>query len=310
MSAHKHTDSSALNAGKNITWIGIGINSILIALKIYGGLAGKSRALLADAIHSISDLLTDFLVLIGLQFFRKPEDEGHPYGHGKIETLATIGIGALLLFAAFRIGASAVKAIYKGNLVTPGSYTVYIALASVALKEILYQVTVRVGKKLHSEAVIANAWHHRSDALSSVVALVGISLSVYVPRLRFLDSYAALVVSLFIVKVAIDILKGAIQKIIDTSPSKEFIDAVIAEIREVEGVTGCHDITARYYADLIRMEVHVEVDPSLTVAQSHTIADRVVERIKGHFPEVSNVLVHIDPYNDSSIENSKNEHSL
>ncbi|RLA93558.1 MAG: cation-efflux pump, partial [Deltaproteobacteria bacterium] len=139
MSAHRHTDLSALNAGRKITWIGIGVNSILIALKIYGGLAGKSRALLADAIHSISDFLTDILVIFGLQYFRKPEDERHPYGHGKIETLATIGIGILLLLAAFRVAVSAVKAIHKGNLVAPGSYTIYIAVASIVLKEILFQ---------------------------------------------------------------------------------------------------------------------------------------------------------------------------
>ncbi len=155
---------------------------------------------------------------------------------------------------------------------------------------------MRIGKRLRSEALIANAWHHRSDAWTSAVALVGITLAVYVPKLRVLDSYAALLVSFFIIKIGIEIMRGAIRKIIDTSPPQELIEKICAEVLTVHGVKGCHDLTARYYADMIRMETHVEVDPSLSVLESHRIADEVTRRVKERFEEISHILVHIDPY--------------
>ena len=285
-----------IEAGRNVTWAGMAVNSLLIALKIFGGTYGRSRALLADAVHSISDLVSDILVLIGLHFLHKEEDSDHPYGHGKIETLTTIGVGLLLLYAAVRIGIDASVAIYRGDIGIPHRFTILIAAASIAAKEILYHVTVRVGKRIGSAAMIANAWHHRSDAWTSVVTLVGVTLAVYVPSLRVLDSYAALLVSFFIIRVALGILRGAIAKIVDTSPDPELIERICDEIRNVEGVRNCHDVAARYYANRIRMEVHIAVDPNLTVLEAHEIADTVSSRIKEQFEEVSNVLVHIDPY--------------
>jgi len=290
---HHHHD---LRAGRNITWIGMGVNAALITLKILGGIYGQSKALLADAVHSVSDFISDALVLVGLHFFHKEEDAEHPYGHGKIETLATIGVGLLLLVAAVRIGVDAALAIYQGELAIPHRLTILIAAVSVASKEILYHVTVRIGKRIGSEAMVANAWHHRSDAWSSVVTLVGVTLASFIPRLRVLDSYAALLVSFFIIKVALDILRSSIKKIVDTSPSAELLDQIREEACKVPGVRECHDLTGRYYADTIRMEMHVEVDPDLTVRESHAIADRVVERVRDRFGEVSNILVHIDPY--------------
>ena len=272
------------------------VNAILIALKTLGGIFGGSKALLADAVHSISDFVSDVLILIGLHFFHKEEDAEHPYGHGKIETLATLGVGTLLLVAAARIGVEAALAIYHGTITAPHRFTILIAAISIFSKEILYHATVRIGKRLRSEAMIANAWHHRSDAWTSAVALIGITLAVYVPKLRVLDSYAALLVSFFIIKIGIEIMRGAIRKIIDTSPPRELIGKICAEIRTVPGVKGCHDLTARYYADMIRMEAHVEVDPALTVLESHRIADEVTRRVKTRFEEISHVLVHIDPY--------------
>ena len=272
------------------------MNAALIALKITGGIFGRSRALLADAVHSVSDLISDTLVLVGLHFFHKEEDQDHPYGHGKIETLATIGVGVLLVVAALRIGIDAALAIYRGDIVIPHRLTIPIAAISVLSKEILYQATVRIGRRIKSEALVANAWHHRSDALSSVVTLVGITLAVYVPSLRVLDSYAALLVSFFIVKVALEISHGAVKKIVDTSPPYELLECISEEICKVTGVGQCHKLTGRYYADKIRMEVHVEVDPDLTVRESHEITDRISKRVRERFEEVSSILVHIEPY--------------
>ena len=290
---HKHTD---LKSGRKITWAGMAVNAVLITLKVAGGIFGKSKALLADAAHSASDFVSDLLVLVGLHFYQKDRDSDHPYGHGKIETLTTLGVGMLLCFAAVKIGLDAALAIYRGDITPPERFTIIIAALSVVSKEALYQGTVRIGRKLKSEALIANAWHHRSDAWSSIVTLIGISLAVYVPALKVLDSYAALLVSFFILKIAIDILLGAIKKIIDTSPSADFMEAVEEEIRRVPGVLDCHDLTGRYYASMIRMEAHLEVDPQLTVRESHEIIEEVITRVRERFDEVLTLLIHIDPY--------------
>ena len=297
MGVHTHHHSRVdLDAGRRITWIGMVVNGILIALKIYGGIYGRSKALLADAVHSASDFVSDLLVLIGLHFIFKEKDSDHPYGHGKIETLATIGVGALLCFAAVKIGLDAALAIYGGELAAPARFTIIIAALSVISKEALYQATVKIGRKLGSEAMVANAWHHRSDAWSSGVTLIGVSLAAFVPRLRVLDSYAALLVSFFILKVAVDILVQAIKKIIDTSLSEELLNGAKEEIQSVPGVRNCHDLTGRYYGSIIFMEVHIEVDSDLTVLKSHSIANEARERVRSRFEEVSNLLVHIDPF--------------
>jgi cation diffusion facilitator family transporter len=285
-----------VESGRNVTWAGLAVNVALIILKILGGVYGGSKALLADAAHSVSDFVTDVIVLIGLHFFRKEKDADHPYGHGKIETLATIGIGAVLCFAAVKIGLDAALAIHRGELTAPERFTIIIAALSIVSKEALFQATFRIGKRLKSESLIANAWHHRSDAWSSVVTLAGISLAVYVPSLKVLDSYAALLVSFFILKIAIDILLSAIKKIIDTSPSAGLMAEVEEEIRKEPGVLDCHDLTGRYYASMIAMEVHIEVDPGMTVKESHDIINRVVARVRTRFIEISTLLVHIDPY--------------
>jgi len=295
MSGHSHDRHSDLREGCRITWVGIGVNAALIALKMWGGLAGRSRALIADAVHSISDLVSDFIVLIGLHFLGKAEDEEHPYGHGKIETLAALGVGVLLLTAAAKIGFDAAMAIYRGDVSAPHRFTIMVAALSIVAKEALYQITVRVGRRAGSEAMIANAWHHRSDAWSSVVTLIGVGAASFVPRLRVLDSYAALLVSFFIVKVGAEILWSAIRKIVDTSPSPEFVKAVKLCAERVPGVRQCHDIMARYYARRIRMELHIVVDPGMTVAEAHDIIDRVVEEITTRFEDVDKILVHVDP---------------
>jgi len=295
MGGHSHDHNHDLEEGRRITWIGMGVNAVLIALKLWGGLAGRSRALIADAIHSISDLVSDFIVLIGLHFLGKEEDEEHPYGHGKIETLAAIGVGLLLVAVAVKIGYDAALSIYRGDVSAPHRFTIIIAAVSVVSKEFLYQVTVRIGRKIDSEALIANAWHHRSDSWSSIVTLGGVTIASFVPRLQVVDSYAALFVSFFIVRVAVEILWSAIRKIVDTAPSTEFITAVRLTVERVPGVRQCHDIMARYYARRIRMELHIVVDPGMTVAEAHDIIDRVVEELTTKFENIEKVLVHVDP---------------
>lgn len=296
MAGRDHHHDHGMESATRITWISIAVNTVLIFLKFYGGVAGRSKALIADGIHSLSDLITDIVVLVGLYFFGQKQDESHPYGHGKIETLTAIVIGIMLFFAATKIGVDAATAIYRGELSIPHRYTIYIAALSIVLKEALYHLTVRIGRRIGSEAMIANAWHHRSDAWSSIVVMIGITLAIYVPSLQVLDSYAALLVSFFIIKVAFDILKSAINKIIDTSPSGEFRDDVTSMTCSIPEVLACHDLMARYYADRIRMEIHIEVDPQMSVLEAHRVIDMVVGRITSRHPEVEKVLVHVDPY--------------
>jgi cation diffusion facilitator family transporter len=295
MGGHPHDHHHDIREGRRITWAGIGVNAALIVLKLWGGIAGRSRALIADAVHSISDFVSDFIVLIGLHFLAKEEDAEHPYGHGKIETLAAIGVGILLLAAAVKIGYEAATAIYGGDVSAPHRFTIIIAALSVVAKESLYQVSARIGRRIGSEAMVANAWHHRSDAWSSVVTLGGVTAAAFVPRLRVLDSYAALFVSFFIAKVAAGILWSAIRKIVDTAPSAEFTGAVKLTVERVPGVRQCHDIMARYYARRIRMELHIVVDPGMTVAEAHDIIDRVVEELTTKFEDIEKILVHVDP---------------
>ncbi len=292
------TDIHPYSDGEKITWAGIGANIILLATKILGGIFGRSRALLADGIHSASDLLSDVLVLVGLHFFYKKEDRDHPYGHGKIETLSTMGVGLLLTVVAVGVGIHAIRGIINADsLVSPDKFTILIAAASIIFKESLYHFTRRIGERTGSDAVVANAFHHRSDAWTSGATLLGISLSVYVPSLRVLDPCVALFVALFILKTAMDIIKGSARKIIDTSPPEEFIREIREEAASTPGVLACHDLTGRYYADKIRMEIHIEVDPEMTVREAHHISDLVTERIKKKYSKVISILVHIDPYN-------------
>jgi cation diffusion facilitator family transporter len=300
MGGHHHDHHGGLEEGRRITWAGIGVNAALIGLKLWGGLAGRSRALVADAVHSVSDFLSDFIVLVGLHFLGKKEDEEHPYGHGKFETLAAVGVGALLLAAAIKVGYEAAAAIYRGDVVSPHRLTIIVAAASVIAKEMLYHITVRIGRRIGSESMIANAWHHRSDAWSSIVTLAGVTAASFSPRLRILDSYAALFVSFFIARVAAGILWSALRKIVDTAPSPEYIKAVRLSVERVPGVRQCHDVMARYYARRIRMELHIVVDPGMTVAEAHNIIDSVVDKVKTKFEDIDKVLVHVDPDKDNS----------
>lgn len=295
MAGHEHHHDHGIESANRITWISMAVNAVLIFLKFYGGFAGKSKALIADGIHSLSDFITDIVVLVGLYFFGQKEDESHPYGHGKFETLAAVVVGLVLFLAAADIGIDAAMAIHRGDLSVPHVYTIYIAALSIVFKEVLYHLTVRIGRKIGSEAMVANAWHHRSDAWSSIVVIIGITLAIYVPSLQVLDSYAALLVSFFIIKVAFDISKGAITKIVDTSPSREFCRDIDSLTRSVPGVLACHDMMARYYADRIRMEIHIVVDPGMTVLEAHGVIDQVVSAITTKHPEVEKVLVHVDP---------------
>ncbi|MGM0484850.1 MAG: cation diffusion facilitator family transporter, partial [Candidatus Krumholzibacteriota bacterium] len=283
-------------SGMNITLGGMALNIALALIKFLGGLFGGSKALIADSLHSLSDLISDILALVGLHFRYKESDDSHPYGHGKIESLTTIGVGLLLLGVAFWVGFDAIKTMYRKTFLRPDTYTIWIAGVSIVTKEVLFRFTDKTAGEIRSEVLHANAWHHRSDAITSAIIFVSITGARLFPELVFLDSAAALIVSIFILVISLDIIRKPISKIIDTSPSGKLLNSVAERMRDIEGVIDVHDISGRYYADIIRMEAHLEVSPDITVAEAHNIADKAEQRVIREFDEISSVLIHIDPY--------------
>jgi cation diffusion facilitator family transporter len=287
--------------GKRVTWIGAIVNLGLFGLKWLGGILGHSQALIADAVHSLSDLLTDFITLLGVHYSQKPRDHKHPYGHGKIETLSAFGVGLILILTALGIGYSAAKSIYFHTDTHPNPLAVAIAAISIVVKEILYRVTVKIGKRERSPSLIANAWHHRSDALSSVAALIGIGGAVIFPELHVLDAVAALLVAMFVLRMGGLITWDGVRDLVDTSPDQEIIADMERLAAEVPGVLLVHNLKARYYAKEIIVDLHAEVYADLTVADGHRIAHAIKQALMDKYKEVLDVQVHIEPEGDTSM---------
>ena len=288
-------DQSELRQGMRVTWVGIGANIVLVIVKIIAGLMGRSQALVADGVHSLSDLFSDFVVLLGLRLGRKEEDEDHPFGHARIETISSMLVGATLIVVAAGIAYSAFTSIYEHEQSTPGLLAILVAAASILIKEGLYWYTLKVGRKIKSLALIGNAWHHRSDAFTSVAVLIGVTAAYINPAWHLADAYAALVVTVFIFHVGIKLAWGALKQVVDTAPDREILDQLTETAASVEGVWEVHDLRARYSGTQIFVEVHIVVDPELTVREGHRIAATVKYRLVTDFADVTRVITHVDP---------------
>lgn len=248
---------------------------MLVVLKFVAGVLGHSAAMLADAVHSLSDFVTDVIVIVFVRISNKPQDKGHDYGHGKYETLATAIIGILLLFVGFGIlwnGVSSIYAFIKGEqLEAPGMIALIAALVSILCKEILYRYTVIKGKNLNSQAVVANAWHHRSDALSSIGTAVGIGGAILLgEHWRVLDPIAAVIVSLFIMKVAIQLLVPCIDELLEKSLPDEVEKDIEQALLSFPGVSEPHHLRTRRIGSYCAIEVHVRMDGRITLEEAHT----------------------------------------
>ena len=255
---------------------------------------------MADAVHSLSDFVSDIVTIFGIRMAVKPVDDTHDYGHGKFETLAIVGIAVILLVVSFFILRSGVEEIidqFRGEIPEgPGWITFYITLGSIAIKEILYRVTYRKGKKLQSQALIANAWHHRSDSLSSVAALIGIAGALFFgPRWRVLDPIAALVVAALILSVAFKLIFGSIKELVETSLDEETEKQIVEIIHTVEGVEMSHKLRTRKVGNTFAMDIHIHVDGDMTVRESHGIANMVEQTLQEHFGREIMVCLHIEP---------------
>lgn len=284
-----------LSSGLVVTWVGLVLNVLLVAGKIMAGLAARSQALVADGIHSMSDLFTDIIVLIGLKFGRKGEDENHPFGHARIETIASMLVGATLFVVGLGIAYNAVTSIYDHRVAKPGLLAIVVAMVSIVLKEAMYWYTLSVGKKIKSLAVIGNAWHHRSDALSSVAVLLGVTAAYIDPSWHLADAYAALVVTFFICKVGFSMSWEALKQVVDTAPSKKVLDQLVEIASQIDGVLEVHDVRARYSGSQIFVEMHIVVNPNLSVRDGHRIAATAEARLINEVSDVSRVIVHVDP---------------
>jgi cation diffusion facilitator family transporter len=281
--------------GRKVTWIGVAANALLIVVKFVAGILGHSQALIADAFHSVSDFFTDAVVLLGLRYGRKPPDTDHHFGHARIETMASAVVGISLISVAFFLGYRSVVNVYTHA----DNYPTYLALAaailSIVVKETLYRYTVIVGKRIRSQAVIANAWHHRSDAFSSVAVLIGVGGALINPQWHMLDAYAALVVSFFIAKVGFDVLLRSLREMTDTAPSQQFQNSVMNCIRGVSGILSAHDLKIRSMGGTYFLQVHIVVNKDMQVEESHRILNEARELIHQKFDLIGEIIIHVDP---------------
>lgn len=287
--------SSSDTGGRNVTLVGALVNIILIGLKLVAGIFGKSNALIADGVHSISDLFTDVVVLIGIWRGRRPPDDRHPFGHGRIEALFTAVVGISLVGTAFYLGFEAAKDIYLHQETHPNVLAIIGAGVSIILKEVLYRYTMLAGRRMKSQLVVANAWHHRSDALSSVAVLAGVALAQVKPSWQIFDAVAALLVSFFILKVGLDIMGNTFRELSDAAPTPETLNNIHQCALNVEGVMGAHDLRVRTSGGLHQIEIHIVVDALLTVKEGHGIAKEVEACLVNDIDDVGRTIVHVDP---------------
>lgn len=286
-----------------VTLIGSAVNAVLIVLKFIAGIFGKSSAMIADAVHSLSDFITDVIVLVFVKIAGKPRDKGHDYGHGKFETFATMIIGLLLSLAGVGLLANGIDLVIKScnghTLERPTMLALVIAVVSILSKEWLYRFTAAKGREVNSQAVVANAWHHRSDAISSAGTLVGVAGAMFLgDSWRILDPVAAIVVSLFIIKSGYDIMKPSVNELLESS----LPEAQETEIRQlvlgVPGIISVHNLRTRRIGNGIAVDLHAKMDGSISLTEAHSRASAAEMAIRGRFGANAIINIHMEPVTD------------
>lgn len=283
-----------------VTMVGGAVNVVLLLFKFVAGIVGHSAAMTADAIHSLSDFVTDIIVLVFVHISGKPEDKSHDYGHGKYETLAMTLIGVALLAVAIGIVYSGMTKILLwaegGQLEAPGLLALWAALLSIILKEAVYHYSIVKARQLNSQAVEANAWHHRSDALSSIGTAVGIGGAIFLgQRWTVLDPLASIIVGLFIVKVSIDLLRDGIGDLMEQSLPDAVEEEILQLAGSVSGVTEPHDLRTRRIGNHYAIELHILMDGDITLHEAHDKASEVEDVLRSHYGANTHVVVHVEP---------------
>jgi len=280
---------------RRVTLWGLAINLALCVIKFLVGVVGSSQALVADAVHSLSDSVTDMVVLIGVRFWSAPPDESHPYGHGRIETLITFCIGIVLGAVGIGLGYRAIASLHAQQTTSPGWVAFAAACVSIAGKEWLYQWNVRVGRRIKSSALLANAWHHRSDALSSVPVAIAVLGARIWPAWGFLDLIATVIVAVMILYAAWEVAAPAFRHLIDAGASEKERARICAIALDTDGVRSIHAVRTRYVGPGLLVDLHVMVGGDLSVREGHDIARSVKHRLIDGGPDIIDVLVHIEP---------------
>ena len=301
--SQEHRDQRQ-QASSRAAWIGALVNVVLSAVKIIAGIVGHSQALIVDGIHSVSDLLTDILVVVAGRHAAHGPDEDHPYGHGRFETAATLALGAFLVLVAGGIMWDAVERLWRNEeMGRPETIALWAAMLSIAAKEGLYWYTLAVARRIKSDMLRANAWHHRSDAVSSVVVLIGIGGAM--AGFLWLDLVAALVVGFMVAKIGWDLGWGAMRELVDESLEEDKVEKIRQVIRSIDGVSSLHMLRTRRQGHEAMADVHVQVDPRISVSEGHMVAIAVEDSIKSEIEEIADVTVHIDPEDDETAPTCK-----
>ena len=282
------------------TWLGSVCNFLLLVFKLVAGIWGHSSAMLADAIHSLSDFITDIIVILFVKISSKPQDKTHEYGYGKYETLATAIIGIILLIVGLGIFSNSLNSIIdvcRGEVLeAPESMALVAACASIVVKEIMYQYTIYKGKQHNSKALIANAWHHRSDAFSSIGTLVGIGGAMFLgANWRVLDPIAAIVVSLFVIKVAVKLIHLCLGELLERSLPKETEDKIMAIILSHPEVSSPHQLRTRNIGSRIAIEFHVHMDGLMPLKEAHAVINRIEDSLRNEFGKETHIGIRMEP---------------
>lgn len=279
--------------GIKVSIVTIIVNAVLAIFKLIAGIIGKSSAMISDSVHSFSDVFSTIIVIIGLVLARKKSDESHPYGHERFENVAGIILAFCLLVTGVLIGVEGINNLIAHDYVVPSKFVLGVAVISIAVKEWMYHYTIKVAKKINSDALKADAWHHRSDALSSVGSLIGIAGTIM--GLWYFDIAACIIIALLIIKVSIDIFKEAISKMIDKSCDDETVDQIKNLVFETVGVLGIDELKTRIFGNKIYIDLEITADRNLSFEKAHEIAHDVHDKIEDTISSVKHCMVHVNP---------------
>lgn len=280
---------------RRVTIVGMIVNILLSALKFTVGILGSSQALIADAVHSLSDLTTDVAVLIGASYWSAPPDDEHPYGHGRIETIVTISIGIVLAAVAAGIGIKGVMSITEKHITQPGLVALTGAVISIIGKELLYHWTLKTGRRIKSSAIIANAWHHRSDAFSSIPVAIAVAVAIIKPAWSVIDHIGAVGVSLFILHAAWKIVAPAFAELTDAGVSSKTRDSILELTNSHPDVLSVHGLRTRKVGASVYVDLHIIVNGEMSVHKGHDVAREVKKLLLKDGPDVIDVIIHVEP---------------
>jgi len=283
-----------------VTLIGSVVNIVLVAFKFVAGVVGHSSAMIADAAHSLSDLITDVVIIVFVRISNKPSDKDHDYGHGKFETFATLLIGLILLVVGVGIawnGVSAIISVVNGEILEkPGMIALFGAIITIVFKEILYRYTIIQARKLKSDALTANAWHHRSDGLTSIATTIGIGGAIFLgARWTILDPLAAIFVSIFIIVMAFKLMKPCVDELMERSLPDDVENEITAIVESFEGVTDLHNLRTRKIGNNCAIEFHIRMDGETSLNETHDTVTEIERRLKEHYGQGTHVIVHTEP---------------